>query len=417
MQPDKRWCLTLLLLFVSLLAACSDTGGAEPAGPTPSPTATAEYYDTAMPTRTPRPTSTPQPTEEPTVTPEATPEEESNITIEGVSSLDAVEFITSYRFRIEVQTEGAAFEAENTETLTARNVVMEGAVVKEPPAQELILSFGDDETSSGFRVVGGQVFTSLNGEWFEATSTDVPTVEEVAPLTAVNITRYLDDLETIGDDEVDGRAAVSHHADQAALVAIAQGQGGDAEELYKNATTAEADIWIDEEGGFISKMDVTVAGTGVNPNAPDLEGQYTVHVEYFDINQEIAIETPEVSGEVASSGGGGSDPGEIETTNQTITDLTKLLGFRIDLPEGSKIEIFFDLASITVPLSLEETRPIFVRAFEANGYTQDTNSTLAQFGAYLYSNDEKQWTLYFTEQDSSTTLVSISPVVQGTPTP
>ena len=61
MQLDKRWCLPFFFLLLPLLVACSGAAAPEATGPTPSATATAEYYDTAMPTHTPRPTSTPRP--------------------------------------------------------------------------------------------------------------------------------------------------------------------------------------------------------------------------------------------------------------------------------------------------------------------------------------------------------------------
>ncbi len=410
MQHDKRWYLPFFIVIMGLLVACG--GGTPPAeaqNATPRATATAVYYDTVLPTRTPRPTRTPNPTRiaaNATQTVVAATDSAPAIS-GGITFLNNLDAINSYRFSIEIKSEGAAFEGQAGVSLMG-GVLVEGAIVKEPPAQDFTITFATIPGSSGVRIVGGQAFSNLNGEWSKGSTAAAPDIEGLLPLTAAEITPYLNDLEVVGNEAVDGRPATHYLANQAALVAIAEAQGAAGAANYARADDATADIWVDQEGGFVSKMDLVVEGAGVNPEQPDAEGRLEIHVEYYDINEDINIDVPDLS--AAASGSGGSGSGGT-TDTATVADLLALLGFDIDLPPGTTVEILYEVASVTVPLSLADTQPLFINAFEANGYELDEENSLTQFGYLQYNGSRRKWLVTFTA-DGRDTVVLLSPVVE-----
>ncbi len=423
MQHNKRWFLPFLILLTFVLAACggaadtSTEGGTDIAvAPT---TATDDSSGEASAAATKAPAATAVPTKAATKEAAASTKVASDTTSSGgslsdVQSLDTLEGVNSYRFKMELKVMGDAFASDPDMAMMGDGVTIEGAVVKEPAAQDLAMSLaglGD----IGFRLVDGKAYTSFGSEWFESEPGEAPAVNDLVPITPEDIKQDLNDVERVGVEDVDGRPATHYRADKEQMAAISEAQSEDGASdsgfNFGDADKAQLDFWVDNEFGFISKMDLTASGKGINSDAPEAEGSVEVHLEYSDINRDIVIEAPEGATMMPGSDDGSTDVTTDTNTSGTATsaDLEEMLGFGVDLPADATVEIFFDIATITVPLPLEDTQALFVEAFESNDFTLNDENSFADFGILQYENGDKGWSVTLSESDG-TTQVIILPV-------
>lgn len=435
MQYHKRWFLPVLFVVTLLLVAC---GGAA-ATPTPvvedttaAPTTATDSSGGdaetgAVATKAPAATEeAAEPTEEAAEPTEVASDDASDDTAADVESVESLDGVNSYRFTMEMQATGEAFEADDEMAMMGGGLTIEGAIVKEPPAQLIEISLGGSP-AFGFSVVDGKSYTNFGGEWVESTeSGTAPNVDDFLPFSSEDIAKVTAKADKVGEEDVDGRPATHYHATKEQMAAIAEEQGEGESFDLANADEAEMDFWVDEEFGFISKMEMHASGAGLNDDNPELEGEVNVQLEYRDVNEDIEIEAPEVTTTLPGIGDVMTDTDTVTDTDTTTdttdtdtssdstpADLEELLGFSMDLPEDTKIEVIFDIATLTVPLPQADAQALIVDAFESNDYTLDEDASYADFGLLQYGNGDKVWSVSLYEGESSDeTTVIILPVTQ-----
>ncbi|MGH2544429.1 MAG: hypothetical protein ACRDIB_16675, partial [Ardenticatenaceae bacterium] len=140
---------------------------------------------------------------------------------------------------------------------------------------------------------------------------------------------------------------------------------------------AQVDLWIDQEEGFIVKMELTAEGQGLNEDQPDAEGQIELRLEYSDFNEEFEIEAPEVSESSALP--------EIPTSPG---DLGELLGFEVELPEEATVEVFGNFGEVVVPLSMEETTTLVTDLMTGAGLTLNEEESFPDAGVFYFDRAE-----------------------------
>lgn len=413
-MSNKRWFMPFLLVLVLVLAAC---GGAA-AQPTPAPTSTTaettqggddagEEEATEVPEPTAEPTEEVEPTEEPEPTAEPTEEvetDEPSILGESTTIEDA-EDITSYRFSATITASGEAFEGDEDMAMFSDGITIEGAFTKEPPASDVALEIpGLGEI--GFREVDGSAYANFGGMWTESSSDEALNVDDLSPITADDIGDDLDRMEDLGEEEVNGRDTDHYQADKELLQEIAEEKGETSDFNFADADEASLDVWLDQEYGFVVKMELVAEGEGLNDQAPDSSGRIEFLIEYFDFNSDdIVIEVPEITDtgdsgdDSGDSGDSGDDSGD---TGMDAVDLPGLLGFDIELPADAEAEVSFGTATITIPLPQDEAQAIIQEAFEANGYELDPDLSSPDIGILWYSNGDKEWYITLTETDGVT---------------
>jgi hypothetical protein len=433
-MSNKRWFMPFLLLLVLVLAACG--GAAAEPTPAPAPTtattgqggddggddvaeepeATEEPAD-VEPTEEPAEEPTEEPAEEPTEEPaeeptaEAGDDDSANLP-GGSTSIDDAEDINSYRFSAEITASGEAFEADEDMAMFGDGITIEGAFIKEPPASDVMLEipgFGE----LGFREVDGNAYANFGGSWIESTPEEALNVDDLAPITADDLGDDLDRMENLGEEEVNGRDTTHYRADKELLQEIAEeNDEGDASFNFNDADEANLDVWLDDQYGFVVKMELVAEGAGLNEDVPDASGRVEFLIDYYDFNaDDIEIEVPELTdlGDTGDSGDDsgdtgdtGDDSGDTGDTSMEATDIPGLLGFDMELPEGSEAEVSFGTATLTIPAPMEEAQAIIQEAFEANGYELDPDLSAPDMGILWYANGEQEWYITLTETDGVT---------------
>jgi len=418
-MSNKRWFMPFLLLLVLVLAACGGAAAPEPTAvpATPADTTQAgadggadasEVPEPTEPAAEAEPTAEADPTEATEPTEEAAPTEEANdddpAPTGATTSIEDADDINSYRFRAEITAAGDAFAEDPDMAMFGDGITIEGAFVKDPLASDVALEIpGLGEL--GFREVDGNAYANFGGMWTESTSDEALNVDDLAPITADDLGDDLDRLENAGDEEVNGRDTTHYVADKELLQEIAEEKGDDSFD-FANADEAQLDVWLDQEYGFVVKMELAAEGTGLNETLPDAEGRVQFEIEYYDFNaDDIVIEVPELTdlGDTGDdSGDTGDDSGDTGDDSTDAVDLPGLLGFDIELPADSETQVSLGTASITIPLPMDEAQVIIQEAFEANGYELDPDLSSPDLGILWYDNGEKEWYITLTETDGVT---------------
>lgn len=280
----KKTILCLLFVLTLILPACS--GGDEE-----SQTAEQSASDGAQTTQN-------REVAEPELEAELTASKES-LDLSNTRTLDQIDQINSFRLRITLQLEGEAFEGQEDFEALDSGVNIEGAFVKEPTAQHIVMSLGgnnNQEVSNiEFIQVGDKGYTNFAGQWIEAPIDDAPSIEDLAFITPKDLADKLEQLERIGDTEqINGRETIHLRADKDTLAKL---NSGDQDLGIPNeAEVAEMDLWLDQSESFIVKMQILAEGKGLNEENPQATGRVEMTLEYYDFNEEIVIQAPETSG-------------------------------------------------------------------------------------------------------------------------
>ena len=282
MVLHKKWFLSLLLMLALILAACS--GGDEGSqGAEEGASNTAEATES-------------EGVAEPELEAEPTPTEEA-LDLSNAKTLDEIADINSFRLRINIQAEGDAFATQDGAPQLGSGINIEGAFVKEPAAQHIVMALGDDDQGLGnleFIQVDNKGYANFTGEWIEAPIEQAPSIEDLAFMTPADLADGLHELERVGDTEtLNGRDTVHLHADKETFAKL---NTGDEQIALDEAEEVELDLWFDQADGFIVKMQILAQGKGLNEEDAEATGRVEMTLEYYDFNENIVIETPETSG-------------------------------------------------------------------------------------------------------------------------
>jgi hypothetical protein len=287
----------------------------------------------------------------PTDTPPPTP---TAVSVAGPARMSVVEdasAIHSYRMRIEIQSEDARGQNQ---------VGVEGAFVKAPPAEQLVIHFeerGEPKTIE-MVTVNGVRYLQAQGMWMQAPGSGL-NINEYTLITTADVAERSTGLIRVGEETVNGRATIHYRGDKHSIPVA--GTPSDKFDVSR-AEMAEMDLWVDQAEQFIVKMQITVQdGQAENRQS------HVMLIEYFDFNQPITIGAPEnlITGQPASE-----DNEQPAAASEPRTDLGKLLGFDLLLPTGSQITLSAgNMVQAATPYTLEEAANLFQQQMPRNGYT------------------------------------------------
>ncbi|HEX8682423.1 MAG TPA: hypothetical protein VF707_08925 [Ardenticatenaceae bacterium] len=414
----QRWFAVIILAMMLLLAACGGTAQPETdqaETDTNTPAAAATNTTAPAPTEAEEPTEEPEeepteepeeepteepeeepteePEEEPTEEPEEEPTEEADTgdegddtTSEGQSLFAVVDDIDTFRLRTTVTTEGEAFEEGEAANLTSFS--MEGEFVREPPAQRLSISTpegADDESMLGglgnFEMIqiGDTGYMNLGTGWTEMPGGDLMSgFAEFTFIDPESMNISLDEMERVGEEEVNGRNTVHLRGGEEFVTAMNE---DDETFSMENLEEAQVDLWVDEEDNFIVRMQMVAEGTGVNEENPDATGRIEILIEYYDFNEDITIEAPEVA------------------------SLGDMLGLDIELPEGTEMGFSSDgFATVTIPLTMDETAAFIEEAMADNGFELDVDASFPDMGTYTFTAEGRTVNVILAEDGDSTSV-------------
>jgi len=230
---------------------------------------------------------------EPKAEEEVAPTEEP-LDLSNAKTLDEISDINSFRLRVKIKAEGAAFEGEEGAAALESGIDVEGSFIKEPASQHIVIALGGDEGLGAFEFlqVEDQGYTKFGEEWIETPVSEAPKIEDLAFLTPADLADGLDQFKRVGDTEtVNGRETVHLYADKDTLAKLETGN----EELgIDQAEEVKLDLWFDKSEGFIVKMEIVAEGKGLSETDAEAEGRVEMTLEYYDFNEEIVIEAPEI---------------------------------------------------------------------------------------------------------------------------
>lgn len=277
----KRSILSLCLILVLLLAACSGeesaSEGTSEGGGEAETSQTTDSDDVAKP--------------EPEVEEEVAPTEEP-LDLSNAKTLDEVADINSFRLRVNIKAEGDAFEGQEGAELLASGIDVEGSFIKEPASQHIVMALGGEEVGTfEFVQIEDQGYAKFGDAWSETPVTEAPKIEDLAFLTPADFADVLDEFERVGDETVNGRETVHLYADKEVFAKL---ETGDEELGIDQAEEIKLDLWFDKSEGFIVKMAILADGKGLSETDAEAAGRVEMTLEYYDFNEEIVIEAPEI---------------------------------------------------------------------------------------------------------------------------
>ncbi|MCB9129085.1 MAG: hypothetical protein H6638_14390 [Ardenticatenales bacterium] len=309
-------------------------------------------------------------------------------------SIDEVDEINSYRADINIKMGGEAFEDDEMMAMMADGIVMKLEVVKDPEAQHIEIDLGPMGTA-GFIVIEGKAYSGLAGQWFETTPDDAPDVSELtAGLDADEMGDDLNKLEVVGDEKISGRDTVHYRGDKDVMAAIAAENSDDSE--MSQLEEGQIDLWIDKEEGFIVRLIFEGSGTGLNEDAPELEGSISLEMDYYDFNEDITIEAPDNLASIEGLDDLGDDLGSMGG------DMAEALGFELtDLPAGVTPDVFGSIVNFTLPDTDMAGATDYVKGqLEANGYTMNEGDSLVDVGLLIFEEGSDTISAFLTESGS-----------------
>jgi hypothetical protein len=341
--------LANLLLFAAGCGANQST----PPSPTATPTVAATMPETAPPS----------PTEQPI---EQTASQASPSTAQTAEQADA---ISSYRLHIVTQSESPR---------GADKVEVDGAFVKEPPAQELTIRFQEGEQVMAMTVVDGVRYMQMGDQWFETPEATI-NLSDLTLITPDDVTGLLARMTQVGVEEVNGVQAMHYRGGQEMIPVV--GSPGDTLDVSQLAF-AQVDLWIDQATNVVTRLQLQ-ANDDQN-DASTLE----VVFDYYDFNTPITIEKPAVTVDASSLGESSAASNDIPPGDT----LSQLLGFRFMLPTGSTVEAAVGATLVTAltPYTVAEAQRLIEQILPANGYTLVTKAeTTPGQTTYLFQQGEK----------------------------
>jgi hypothetical protein len=335
--------LTLLLCGVLLLAA--GCGGDEA---TPSPT---------TPQSLPAAPTLAAPAQEPSAAAAS----------DAAQTAEQAAAINSYRLRITTRSESAR---------GADLVEIDGAYVKEPPAEELRIRYQDGAQSMSTVVVDGVRYMQAGDQWLQAPEAAFA-FDELTLITPDDVTGLLSRMTQVGVEEVNVLQAMHYRGGKEMIPVV----GSASDQLdVSDLAFAEMNLWVDQATNVVTRMTLT---------ANDAEEAVALEVvfDYYDFNAAITIEAP------SAVSVGPADGGMAATSTALPGDaLSQLLGFRLLMPTGSTVESSLGTTMVTVltPFTVAEAQRMIEQTLPANGYTLVTKAEPApgQF-TYLYQQGSK----------------------------
>ncbi len=284
MSLYKRWILLLCLVLTLLLAACSGEEST-PEEPSESSAETSEGTDEATDEG-----EVAEPEVEIEVEVPATPTVEA-LDLSNAKTLDEVADINSFRLRVNIKAEGEAFEGEDAAAMLASGINVEGSFIKEPISQHIVMGLGEGLGTLEFVQVDNKGYAKFGETWSETEIDQAPKIEDLAFLTPADLANGLDQFENKGDETVNGRETVHLYADKEVFKKL---ETGDEEIGIDQAEEVMLNLWFDKSDGFIVKMEIVAEGKGLSETDAEATGRVEMTLEYYDFNEEIVIETPEI---------------------------------------------------------------------------------------------------------------------------
>jgi hypothetical protein len=315
---------------------------------------------------TPAATATPPPPAAPTL---AAPAQEPSAAAmsDAVETAEQAAAINSYRLRITTRSESAR---------GVDQVEIDGAFVKEPPAEELRIRYQDGAQSMATVVVDGVRYVQAGDQWLQAPEAAFA-FDELTLITPEDVTGLLSRMTQVGAEEVNGLQALHYRGGKEMIPVV----GSSSDQLdVSDLAFAEMNLWVDQATNVVTRMTLT---------ANDAEEAVALEIvfDYSDFNAAITIEAP------TAVSVGPADGGMAATSTALPGDaLSQLLGFRLLMPTGSTVESSLGTTMVTVltPFTVAEAQRMIELTLPANGYTLVTKAEPApgQFTS-LYQQGSK----------------------------
>lgn len=279
-------------------------------------------------------------------TPEDTSHEMAATDASGVVPVEDAPGINSYRMHILVSSSTARGED---------NIQIEGAFVKAPPAEQILITFVQEDETQEIEVVSveGSNYTRVGETWIQSPDRTFSNLAEITLLTPQNIAGIVAQMEVIGTETVNGMNATHYRGSKEIIPVV--GPAGDTLDVSR-VEHAQLDLWADETHNAIVKL-ILEARNSEPPMTSTLTFDYT------DLNHELTIEAPATM--PASEEAPAAD--DFVPRNE----LGALLGFNLLFPTGSTVEtvVGTNLYVVVGPYTLEEAANMIELNMAANGYS------------------------------------------------
>jgi hypothetical protein len=268
-------------------------------------------------------------------------------------TVENVAAINSYRLRISTSSESARGVDE---------VLIEGAYVKEPAAEQLVIDFqqGGQTQRMEMIVVDGVRYMHTGDIWMQTPEAMI-NLDELTLITPEDVAGLLERMERVGVETLNNREAVHYRGGQDLIPVV----GTESDTLdVSQVEFAQLDLWIDQIENVVSRLALEARDNSA-------EQQFTASVvfEYYDFNANIVIDAPSTAA--------GAPAGVVESAPAVAaptTELGQLVGFNLLLPTGSNIETIVSGSVLvaTTPYTFEEAENFIEQALQNNGYTLAT---------------------------------------------
>lgn len=378
--------LSLLILIVLLFVAAACGGGNEEpaASATTAPTSAAQQGSPAQQPEQPAATNTPVPATATPLPPTATPAAEEEVTL-SEEQLAALEALDSYRLVVNYTSKGT--DSDGNPIDDSAEIVTE--YVKDPEARRMTMTFSDSTDPSAapnsmetYQI--GQDMYMYGGEdvgWLRISTEESPFADpELSMLTSGSIFSDLDQMRRVRPDQaINGIDSRHYQYDEKVLGKIF----GD----EMNNITANGDVWVAKDGGFVTKYLLTVKvneGSGglFDPNMTT--GTIEMSFELQDVNEDITIELPEEA--MASANLSGFDG-------------------PFPMPEGSSVQAAsssFTIINSDTPVA--DAITFYDAALADLGWTKDEQGSMAMgedMASLAFAKDGVQLSLIITLDSNS----------------
>jgi hypothetical protein len=367
-----------LLMLVSLtMAGCFSTGDQAPIAESDAVASPASIAPTPPPEpMAPESSGQPAGTGSPADVPPASP-----LTVE------ASQAIQSYRFRISTRSENAR----------GQNVVeIEGAVIKDPPAEQMVATFQQGERTQEIEMllVGGIRYLRTDDTWMQTpdTTLNFDELTVITPRAAVGLWAQMERgaRETVAD-----RTAIRYRGGKELIPVM--GDPGDQMDVSQ-LEFAQLDLWIDEAENVITKLVLEASDSETENPA-----QVMVVFEYYGFNGDIVIEPP-----LATSTG---ITAETVATEPARTELGQLVGFNLIVPTGTTVEgiVGANMLVATTSYTFDEAQRFVEQSMVSNGYTIVTKVGPANDQiVYLFQNGARVLNVTIIPADDQMTRIQFA---------
>ncbi len=298
----------------------------------------------------------------PTTAPPVAPVEAPSPT--AAQSAAQAEAVNSYRMHIVTLSESAR---------GADKVEIDGAFVKQPPAEELKIRFRDGKQTMAMITVDGTRYMQAGDQWLQSPESTL-SLDELTLITPEDVAGLLAHMARVGVEEVNGLQAVHYRGGKEMIPAV--GKPGDSLDVSRLAF-AELNLWVDQATNVVTRLTLQANGEEEG-GAVSLE----VLFDYYDFNAVIDIQAPATAA-AAVLPDAAAPPDDA---------LSQLLGFRLMLPTGSEVEntVGATLVTVLTPFTVAEAQRMIEQTLPANGYTMTTKAEPAPNQAsYLFQQNAK----------------------------